>query len=105
MAFQRYRLRSELPNTALTQSYLNKIAADLAQGPSTRVVFEIGFDRFSAHDCTNVTITGTGTIANISFQRPGGSIVEHYDLADIENIRRLRTKKHLIVIKAGSNPA
>lgn len=200
----RYRLRSELPNTVETQSLLTKIASNLAEGPDTRVVLEIGFDRFNSHDCTNVSISGTGTTNNIQFQRPGKaakgalggvnyvakqtgtngnsitvaytsggtagseavtvtgsaisvqiatgvsteaqiaaavngstaaaalvsasassgstavtapagpatlagglgtSTVEKYDLADIENIRRLRTKKHLIVIKSDANPA
>lgn len=208
MAFQRYRLRSELPDTNKLQAYLNKFAADLADGPDTRIVFEIsGLDQFNSHDCSNVLITGTGTTNNIQFRRPGapaakahgalggltfqadtagtagnaitvayttgatagsevvtvvgsaisvqiatgvstqtqvkaaldafspaaalidttvtsgatavtapagpaafsggvtGPALESYDLADIENIRRLRTKKHLIVIKAGSNPA
>lgn len=106
MAFQRYRLRSILADTAKLQAYLNKIGAELAEGPDTRVVFEIsGSVQFNSHDCTSVVVTGTGTTANIQFKRPGGSTVENYDLADIENIRRLRTKKHLIVIKFGSNPA
>lgn len=203
----RYRLRSELPNIALTQSLLTKIASNLAEGPDTRAVFEIGNNRYNAHECTNVAVSGSGTTNNIQFTPPGpatsaahaslgglnftavaagaagngvtvaytigatagsevvtvvgsaisvqiaagvstqtqvkaaldasspahalintavtvgatavaapagpatttggvtGPTLQRYDLADIENIRRLRTKKHLIVLKFGSNPA
>lgn len=104
MALSKSRLRSELANTTETDRLLNKIAALLAQS-ARHVVFQKGTARFSAANCTNVAIDETLDEDNIQFQRPGGSAVEYYDTADIQLIKRLRTKKWLIKIKASADDA
>lgn len=100
MALSRSRLRSELPaNTnAELKRLLNKIK-------SQRLVFQVGYERFKSTACTNVLIDETAGSAQIQFQRPGGVSVENYDFADIQIIKRLRTKKWLIHIKLTANPA
>lgn len=104
MSNTRSRLRSELTNLNETKSILGEIRVHLAV-QDNRAVFQIGSDQFNSHDCTHVLVDESLAHDNIQFQRPGGAAVEKYDIADLYLIRRLRTKKHLILLKAGSDPA
>lgn len=92
------RMRSELANSVKLKAQLHKIK-------SLHLVFEVGFSRFPASLCTNVLIDETLTDDQISFQRPGGGSIEYYNLTDIKIIRRLRTKKWMIELKALADPA
>lgn len=109
MPNQRYRLRSELGDLNVTLSLLAKIRENLFE-QSNRVVFEVknpsgGFDRINSSLCTNVVVNEQLAADQIQFKRPGGSAVEYYDITDITDIRRLRTKKHLIQLNYSANPA
>jgi hypothetical protein len=100
----RSRLRSELTDIVRTKQIINKIKGLFAD-KARRVEFQIGNSRFNAADCTSVVIDETLSVANFQFKRPGGSVVENYDLADLIMVRRLRTKKYLIHIDQNANPA
>lgn len=97
--------RTKLHNPAKLLTVMQKIAKLYGQKKS-RVVFEIaGGDRFNASECTNVAFDPTAADDQIAFQRPGGSVVEYYNLSDIVTIKRLRTKKYLIRIGFTADPA
>lgn len=65
------RYVTHLANAAKTKALLNKIELLFSQKAS-RVVFEIGSERFNAADCTNVVIDGDAVNNNIIFTRPSG---------------------------------
>ena len=91
------RMRSELPNTTELKRQMAKIKANYTAKSST-LVFEKAGVRIKASACTNVALDETLANNNIQFQRPDGVAVENYDLADIRMIKRLRTKKYLVII-------
>ncbi len=72
MPNQKSRLRSELPNLEKLVSLLTKVAEHYADGPTTRVVFEVGAnrDRFNASECDSVVIDPSLDFNNIQFGRP-----------------------------------
>lgn len=96
--------RSRLSNAAKTVALLSKISA-LHAGKPNRVVFEVDGIRFSASEATNVAFDPSAADDQIVFRRPAGVADEYYDLGDIQVIKRLRTKKYLIRIKAGADSA
>lgn len=98
MALNQSRQRSQLAQTAETKRLLVKIAALYAQ-KAARLVFEKAGQRFGAEECTNVALDFNAADDNIVFRRPGAGSNEYYDTADILMVKRLRTKKYLIVIK------
>jgi hypothetical protein len=105
MSLKRSRLRSGLSNSTETTALLNKIAA-LVTLSKNHVVFELDKSvRFRGVDCTSIVIDPALGSANIQFQAPGDGAVRNYDTADIQMIRRLRTKKYLIILKSNANPA
>jgi hypothetical protein len=97
-------MRSQLANSAERLRLLNKIK-DLYTEKASRLVFEIAGARFGAEECTNVALDFTLADDNIEFQRPGGLAVEYYDNADIIMVKRLRTKKYLIVLADAADEA
>lgn len=89
------------------------ISIQIATGVSTATQVKAAFDAAApATALASVAISGTGAHAQTApvaaTNLAGGvtaSAVENYDTADIQIIRRLRTKKWLIDIKATANPA
>jgi hypothetical protein len=96
------RYRSSIKNDpAKKKELLKKIK-------SLKVVFQVGTARFEAKDCTGVAFdeeAAGGASPNVTFTRPGGSTPENYDMADIVEFRRLRSRRWLIVISGLANPA
>lgn len=104
MSLMQSRQRSQLAQTAETKRLLVKIK-DLYTQKASRLVFEKSGERFGAEECTNVALDFDAVSGNIVFRRPGAGADEIYDTADILFIKRLRTKKYLLVIKDAANPA
>lgn len=67
--------RSKLHNAAKTKALLSKIAGLYAQ-KSSRLVFQIGDDRFSASEATNVAIDANAVSNNIILTRPTGPTIK-----------------------------
>lgn len=91
----------------------NAISVQIATGVSTATQVKAAVDAsVAAAALVDTSISGTGSTAQTAPVAPtslaGGitaSTLESYDLADIKIIKRLRNKKWMISIKAGSNPA
>lgn len=97
MSLMKSLYKSEL-TAAKKQKLLNKIK-------SLHIVFQVGSARFDARRCTGVAIDEAALDDNIVFTRPGGGSAEYYDLADVIEIRRLRSQKWLVKINASADPA
>lgn len=98
MALHKPRVRSQLAATSELVRLFAKIKTQT-------LVFQVGDDRFAARNCTNVAIDEVAVSGQITFRRPGGGSDEVYDFTDLLIVKRLRNKKWLVSIKAGSNPA
>lgn len=88
------------------------ITVHMQSGVSTATQIKAAIDGAApAAALVDVTIVGTGSNAQVTTaisSLSGGlaqAALETYDLADIEIVKRLRTKKWLIVIKDAANPA
>lgn len=74
--------RSRLRNPNKTEAHLAKIAALFAEKPS-HVVFQIGNDRFSAANATNVAIDAESDEDTIVLTRPSGGVKASLELQDL----------------------
>lgn len=86
------------------------IKVKLQNGVSTATQVKAAIDAEpSALDLVAVTISGTGSNAQTAPTGPtnlaGADNIQTFDLADIVDIRRLRTKKYRIILKPGADPA
>ena len=88
------------------------ITVHMEAGVSTATQIKAAFDAESdATDLASAEITGTAgdaQAAQAATALSGGadaSALETYDTADILMIKRLRTKKYLIILKDAANPA
>ena len=98
------KYQSRLLDPAKRAKILEKIKSLHGLKP-TSLVFEVDGKRHSAADCTGVNLDLAASDDQIVFQAPGDGAPRYYDLADIELIKRLRTRKYLIKIKTGANSA
>lgn len=90
----------------------NAISVQVESGVSTRTQVKTALDAHggaSALINTTVTSGGTAVTAPVSATALSGGVTAtaavNYDLADINTIRRLRTRKWLIKINGQANPA
>lgn len=84
----------------------NAITVQIESGVSTATQIKAAFDASSAAIAlATVAVTGTGSTAQTSASVASLDGKEKYDSADIRMIKRLRTRKYLIVIKDTANPA
>ena len=92
------RLRSQLGNLTEFNLLMSKLKSLLAASPR-HITFQKGTAyRVSAADCASVVVDPAGTPV-IQFTR-SGQTAENYAEGDVQIIKRLRTKKYLIKIKA-----
>ena len=96
--------RSRLNNLAKLKKWLNKIK-DLHARKASSFVIEIEGVRLKGQDLDTVTIDPDAANDNIIIKRGPADPLEYYDLADIKLIKRIRTKKYLIKIALGADPA
>jgi hypothetical protein len=85
-----------------SESLLKKIKSVLAKKPNA-VKIKKGNKLYLSEKLVSLTINETAPTNTISFD--DGSGAQNYDLADILFIKRIRTRKWLIVIKDNANPA
>lgn len=88
------------------------ITVHMQSGVSTATQIKTAVDAsVAAAALVDTSITGTGSTAQTAvsatslFGGAAANSVETYDNADIQMIKRLRTKKYLIKIKDAANPA
>ena len=94
--------RNKLDESAKLTALLKKIK-ELAAERASRLVIDFGLLRFRGDELTSFTIDETLSVGTIVFN--DGLTTRTFDKADIRLIRRLRTKKWAIEIKANANPA
>lgn len=88
------------------------IQIEIQSGVSTAAQIKAAVDAsVAAAALVDVSLLGAGSATQVTYAATnlaGGaaqSSLETYDVADIQIIKRLRTKKWLLSIKSGSNPA
>lgn len=106
MPTQMSRMRSELKDTPKETRLLAHIKK-LFDQKAHHLTIQIGRRRVNAADCDAFAFdpTASGGTAAIVFTEKSGGDEETYDLADIQIIKRLRTKKYCIRLKDTANPA
>lgn len=101
MAGSKSLYRSELDNVTKFKQLLAKIK-------TKHVIIEKGSARYDSRKLTDLVIDQDAADDNISFTPTGDASsggVTAYDLADIQEIRRLRTSKWLIKIRSSADGA
>lgn len=101
MALLKSKYATELGAAKLTD-LLTKIKG-LVATKKGRIVIDKGAVRYHGESLTTITITPGSSVGCLVFDN--GSGVQTYDKADITEIKRLRTKKWKIILKATANPA
>jgi hypothetical protein len=95
---------SSLRDATHTQRLLNKIKALYAARPRALEI-EIEGVRLRGQDLFSVVIDAEAADDNLEITREDGGGVEYFDTADIQKIKRLRSRKWLIVITPGADDA
>lgn len=102
MAFQRQLYRSQLKSAAKLTGLLKKIK-DLYAKHKSGVVIKKGNSTYFGQKL--VTLTIDETLATGTIILDDGAGAQTYDKADIISIRRIRSRRWEIKLKASANPA